>query len=95
MEKPKYIACNVKRMGSWESVGAADMKVRMMLLESIVRPTLLSNVETWCGITEKKEKMITKYHHEVLCIIFEQKQSTPYYGIIGETGIWPYKHVIT
>ena len=95
MEKAKYIACNVKRMGSWNSVGEADMQVRMMLLESIVKPTLLNNVETWCGISKKEEQMITKCHHEVLCIIFEQKQSTPYYGIIGETGIWPYKHVIT
>ena len=50
MEKAKHIACNVKRMGSWDSVGDADMQVRMMLLESIVKPTLLDNVETWCVV---------------------------------------------
>ena len=95
MEKAKYMANSVKRMGSYESVGAADMSVRLMLLEEIVKLTLLDNMETWCDITTKEERMITKHHHEILCIVLGQKRTTPYYGMIGETGIWPYVDIIT
>ena len=35
--------------------------------------------------------MITQAQYEVLKIIFKQRDKTPYYGIIAETGIWPYK----
>ena len=94
MEKSKYMALEVKRTGCFANVGRADMMVRMLLLESIIKPSLLANVETWHNITPSEEAIITKHHHKLLCIIFEQKQTTPYYGIIGETGIWPYVHVI-
>ena len=35
--------------------------------------------------------MITQAQYEVLKIIFKQRDKTPCYGIIAETGIWPYK----
>ena len=94
MEKSKYMAYSVRRMGSYENVGYADMQTRMLLLEAIVKLTLLANVETWCSITPKEETMITTRHHEILCTVFGLKRSTPYYGIIGETGIWPYTYVV-
>ena len=94
MEKAKYMAHEVRRMGNGESVGNADVSVRFLLLETLVKPSLLANVETWSNISKKEEKMITKTHYEVLRIVFEQKRNTPYLGIIAETGIWPYKHVI-
>ena len=83
-----------RRMGNGESVGNADVSVRFLLLETIVKPSLLANVETWSNISKKEEKMITKAHYEVLRIVFEQKRNTPYLGIIAETGIWPYTYVI-
>ena len=95
MEKAKFIAHETRRKGSHTTVGKAAIDVRMLLLEMMAKPNLLSNVETWCDITSVEESLITKHHHQILCIIFEQKTSTPYYGIIGETGIWPYKHVLT
>ena len=95
MQKSKYMAHSVRRMGSYINVGDADMKTRLMLLESVVKLTLLSNVETWCMISTKEESSITTKHHEILCTVLGLKRSTPYYGIIGETGIWPYIHVIT
>ena len=95
MEKAKYMAHEIKRKGSHATVGKAAISVRMLLLEMTAKPSLLANIETWCNITNAEEKMLTKNHHKILCILFDQKRSTPYYGIIGETGIWPYKHVVT
>ena len=95
MEKAKYMAHETKRMGSYGNVGNAAITVRMILLDMVVKPSLLSNAETWCNITMAEETQLTKHHHKILCIVFGQKKSTPYYGIIAETGIWPYKDVIT
>ena len=94
MEKSKYMAYETKRKGSYANVGYADMSVQLLLLEVTIKPTLLANTETWCNITSIEEAMITSHHHQVLCIIFGQSRSTPYFGICGETGIWPYKYVI-
>ena len=94
MEKGKFMAHETKRRGSYTAVGRANMAVQLLLLEVTIKPTLLSNTETWCNITRKEESMITSHHHEILCIIFGVPKSTPYYGIVGETGIWPYKNVI-
>ena len=34
-------------------------------------------------------------NYEVLRKTFEQKRNTPYWGIIAETGIWPYMYEVT
>ena len=60
----------------------------------VVKPTLLCNTETWIGVGEKEEKEVKKHHYEILRKCFEQKHGTAYYGIIADTGIWPYKYTI-
>ena len=94
MEKSKYIASEVKRQGSYIRVGEADTSIRFMLLEMVVKPTLLFNTETWININKEEMKMIDQAHYEVLKRVFEQRDSTPYYGILMETGHWPFSYVI-
>ena len=94
MEKAKFMAYETKRKGAYSQVGRANMSVQLLLLETTLKPTLLSNTETWCNITKKEESQITSHHHKILCVIFGVPKSTPYYGIVGETAIWPYKYVI-
>ncbi len=33
-------------------------------------------------------------HKLILTGIFEEEESTPYWGLIAETGIWPFKQAI-
>ena len=94
MTKTNFIAAEVKRQGSHERVGNADTSVRLLLLEIVVKPTLLSNTETWVNITNEELKAVNKGHYAVLRKVFEQKKSTPYYGILMEIGSWPYSYVI-
>ena len=94
MKKLKHVVNETIRYSSYNMVGNADVQVRMMLLEMIVKPTLLYNTEAWIGINEKEEKELQKHHYEILRKCFEQKHGTSYYGIIAETGIWPYKYVV-
>ena len=50
MEKMKFMALEVRRMGSVRRVGKAAVKVRLLLMETIIKPTILANTETWCNV---------------------------------------------
>ena len=94
MEKADFMAYEVKKGGDYKEVGKADTDVRLLLLEQIVKPSLLYNTETWINITEREEIEINRTQYNIIKKVFEQKESTPYYGILSETGIWPYSYVI-
>ena len=94
MKKSNHVITEVKKVSRYEMVGEADVEVRMLLLEMIVKPTLLFNTETWIDLKQKDIKEIEKHHYQIIRKAFEQKQGTPYYGIIAETGIWPYYYTI-
>ena len=93
-EKAKYIAEEVKRQGSYVRVGSADTSVRILLLDTVVKPTLLSNTETWINVNKEEMEKVNQVHYMVLKKVFEQRENTPYYGILMETGYWPYSYVI-
>ena len=94
MEKIKFMAFEVKRNGSSNIVGKADTSLRLLLLKTIIEPSVLYNTETWVNITDEELKEIEKAHYEILQIVFEQSSGTPYFGILAETGLWPYSKVI-
>ena len=94
MEKARYIVSEIKRSGSYGEVGEADTEIRIMLLQTVVKPTLLFNTETWINIRKEEWSKISSVHYEVLRKTFEQKHNTPYWGIIAETGIWPYMYEV-
>ena len=94
MEKASYVAAEVKREGSYKQVGKADTEMRLILMEVVVKPTLLFNTETWVNIRKEEMKRINRGHYLVLRKVFEQRENTPYYGILAETGYWPYSYVI-
>ena len=94
MEKVNFIAAEVKRKGSYSMVGKADTSVRVLLLEQVVKPTLLFNTETWVNVTKNELKALDKGHYQVLRKVFEQKEHTPYFGILMEIGCWPYSFVV-
>ena len=88
MEKSKFIAGEIRRQGRYGRVGEADTSTRLLLLEMVATPTLLVNTETWVNITKDDMEVgkINLAHYEVLKRVFEQGDSTPYYGILVETG---------
>ena len=94
MEKAKYMAYEVKRMGGAKKVGKAATGVRLMLMEITIKPMLLANTETWCKVGKLEEDEWKKWQYKILTIIMEQKKGTPYWGIIAETGTWPYQYIV-
>ena len=94
MEKVSFIAAEVKREGSYGKVGPADTAVRLLLAEVVVKPTLLFDTETWVNITDQELKALDRGHYQVLRKIFEQRENTPYHGILLEIGHWPFSYVV-
>ena len=94
MEKVSYISAEVKRQGSYAKVGNADTDIRMLLLETVVRPTLMFNTETWVHVTKEEMRAVDMGHYQAIRKIFEQKEHTPYFGILMEIGCWPYSYVL-
>merc|ERR1712074_122203 len=85
---------DVKMQSSEKDLGKTSTKIRIMLIESIITPTILANTETWCNITHEEERLITSLHHQVLARTLGLPRSTPYFGIIAELNITPYIDII-
>ena len=94
MEKASFVASEVRREGSYLEVGDADTEIRLLLMETMVKPTLLANTEAWVNVRKEEMDSINKGHYLVLRKVFEQRDNTPYYGILAETGYWPYSYVV-
>ena len=46
------------------------------------------------NVTKNEMKALDKGHYQVLRKVFEQKEHTPYFGILMEIGCWPYSFVV-
>ena len=95
IEKIEYMASEVKRQGSNNKVGSLDLQIRTLLVDTIIKPSILYNTETWENLTKAEIKKINSAQYRELLIVFEQRSNTPYYGIIADTGIWPFNYTIT
>ena len=74
--------------------GDADTEMRLISLQSVVKSTLLHSTEVWINIKREEWMQLSSEHYNILRKTFEQKQNTPYWGIIAETGIWPYMYEV-
>ena len=69
-----------------------SLQVRFKIYETVVVPTVFSNIETWGIMQENEVKELESIQYKILRGILEQKMTTPYWGIIAETGIWPVRN---
>ena len=88
-EKIPFMIQQIRKYGNYERVGKMDMKVRMNVLDRVIMPTILYGMELWTNVTKKEKEELERIHGQILKGTFEQKITTPYWGIIAETGIWP------
>ena len=57
-------------------------------------PTVFASIESWGVIKENEMKKLEGIQYKMLKGVLEQKATTPCWGIIAETGIWPVKNRI-
>ena len=61
-EKLDYMISTIKQQSNQKIVGKAATNIRLMLIEAIITPTILSSTETWHNITKQEENKYTKKH---------------------------------
>ena len=47
------------------------------------------NLETWTNLSHKEEQALERIQKKILCAIYQVGNSTPYWGLLSETGFWP------
>ena len=72
-------------------LGRFSLQGQLLIYETTILPALLYNIEAWTNITKTEEEEIEKIQSKALKRIFNLPTSTPYYGILMETGIWTIK----
>jgi hypothetical protein len=85
---------DIKAETTEKKLGKAALKTRLMLMEVVIMPTILSSTETWHNITQNEQKMIKNIHKDVLTKTLHLPKTTPYMGIISELNIIPYVEMI-
>ncbi len=84
----------IKKFGSETQVGKMAIEVRLKILESIVMPSILYGTEVFINLTKKDNEDLEKLQKQLLVGLFEVEESTPYLGLILESGILPMKNQI-
>ena len=89
-QKISYMLADIIRESNPKKIGRSALPVRIMLIEIVITPTILSSTETWHNITKTEQQLITKIHHSILTKALHIPKTTPYKGIISELNIFPF-----
>ena len=80
--------------GHEANVGKEALRVKLKLLVSTITPALLNDLEVWEGTTPREYEELERIQSECLKRILCLPVSTPYYGILMETGLWPLENLV-
>lgn len=72
-----------------EWLGSMSTDAALLVYERTVVPTLIYNLECWTRIDKKEIEELERIQARILKSILRMPSSTPYFGILKETGIWP------
>ena len=90
-EKVGFMIHEILKYGNVGKVGDMALEVRLKIYETVVVPTIFANIETWGTIKERDIKELEGIQYKIMKAMFEQVSTTPYWGLLAETGIWPVK----
>ena len=77
-----------KQVGSKHEVGRLAIQTRLRLYEVAIIHSVLHHVEAFPVVREDEVKELEKMQHNILVQLLELPQSTPYAGVLMETGMW-------
>ena len=92
--KVKGMTLEAKRIGAEDQIGKFSMEARLLIYERTIVPTITYNLECWTRMREKDIKDLERIQSKVLKMLLNLPDSTPYWGILNETGIWPLQMVV-
>ena len=91
-EKEKEVTrliIEVNKIGKEEWLGILSTEARLTMYEKTIVPGIIYNLECWTKLEDKVIERIEKIQGKILKGILQLAESTAYWGILHETGIWP------
>ena len=83
-----------KNIGQEKHLGKFSTESRLIIYERTIVPTITYNLECW-KLNNKNKAELERLQARALKLLLGLPDSTPYWGIIKETGIWTVEMVIT
>ena len=93
-KKAVRISNEINAIGARRQVGTEEVRVKLKLFETCLMPAILHALEAWGRILKGEQQEIEKIQGKALGQILQLPMSTPYIGMLMETGIWPAKERI-
>ena len=81
---------SIRKLACKESVGSLYFSVRLFLFEACIIPSMLYGFEAW-SVTVKEIEDLERLQRKMLCNLLEVPKTTPYWGLLHETGAWSVK----
>ena len=76
-------------IGAKTQVGKEEVRVKLKLFEICLVPALLYGMEAWKKFSKAEIQQLEKIQGKALKRIFSLPITTPYIGLVIETGVWP------
>ena len=87
-EKGGRVVKKILDMAHQSRVGRQEIPLKLELYKTVYLPTLLYNLEAWGKIRPKELIELEKTQGQVLRRLMGLPTTTPYIGVLYETGIW-------
>ena len=89
--KVQHMVNWVKQIGSEHKMGKMSVVIRLKLMEAVVLPSILYNIEAFSAIEEDEYRKLDCVQGNILKQLLEIPNSTPYQALLLETGVLPMK----
>ena len=83
------ITSRIIKLTKEEELGKLSTDARLVVYKRTAVPTLINNLECWTRIGRKDMERLERVQGKMLKRILKLPKTTPTWGIIKETGIWP------
>lgn len=93
-EKCQLVILKIEEMASCSRVGKLSTTMKLELYNIVLIPTLLYNMAAWGRLEKKENEELEKFQGEMLKRLLKLPITTPYLGILYETGIWRIRDVM-
>ena len=83
-----HMVATIQAIGSEKNLGTMAVQTRIKLMNTVIMPSILYNVEVIPQLSKKETSKLESIQHSILTKLMGVPRSTPYAGLLLETGTW-------
>ena len=91
LKRMPHMVATVKAEASAGNMGRLAVQARLKLVNAVVTLSLLYGVENIPRLNDNEVQKLESMQHQILTRVLEVPISTPYVGLLMETGMWTMK----